>query len=38
VSEQNKRLVHEITAVIWNSRGLDRIPEFYALAEPEIPD
>jgi steroid delta-isomerase-like uncharacterized protein len=30
VSEQNKRLVHEITAVIWNSRGLDRILEFYA--------
>ena len=29
VSEQNKRLVHKITAVIWNSRGLDRIPEFY---------
>jgi predicted ester cyclase len=30
VSEQNKRLVHEITDVIWNGRGLDRIPEFYA--------
>ena len=30
MSEQNKRLVHEITAVIWNSRGLDRILEFYA--------
>jgi predicted ester cyclase len=30
VSEQNKRLVREITDVIWNRRGLDRIPEFYA--------
>jgi len=26
VSEQNKRLVREITDVIWNNRGLDRIP------------
>jgi steroid delta-isomerase-like uncharacterized protein len=30
VSEQNKRLVREITDVIWNGRGLDRIAEFYA--------
>jgi steroid delta-isomerase-like uncharacterized protein len=30
VSEQNKRLVREVTDVIWNKRGLDRIPEFYA--------
>jgi hypothetical protein len=30
VSEQNKRLVREITDVIWNRRGLDRSPEFYA--------
>lgn len=30
MSEQNKRLMREITDVIWNSRGLDRIPEFYA--------
>lgn len=30
MSEENKRLVREITAVVWNSRGLDRIPEFYA--------
>ena len=30
MSEQNKRLVHKITDVIWNGRGLDRIPEFYA--------
>jgi predicted ester cyclase len=30
VSEQNKRLVREITEVIWNGRQLDRIPEFYA--------
>jgi hypothetical protein len=30
MSEQNKRLVREITEVIWNGRGLDRIAEFYA--------
>jgi predicted ester cyclase len=30
VSEQNKRLVREITDVIWNGRDLDRIAEFYA--------
>jgi steroid delta-isomerase-like uncharacterized protein len=30
VSEQNQKLVHEITEVIWNNRGLDRISEFYA--------
>jgi hypothetical protein len=30
VSEENKRLVREITEVVWNSRGLDRIPQFYA--------
>ena len=29
MSEQNKRLVRELTEVIWNSRGLDRISEFY---------
>ena len=30
MSEENKRLVREITEVVWNSRGVDRIPEFYA--------
>jgi predicted ester cyclase len=30
VSAENKQLVREITEVIWNRRGLDRIPEFYA--------
>jgi predicted ester cyclase len=30
MSDDNKRLVREITEVIWNGRGLDRIPEFYA--------
>jgi len=30
VSEENKRLVREITEVVLNSRGVDRIPEFYA--------
>jgi len=30
VSEQNKKLVREITDVIWNHRILDRISEFYA--------
>ncbi len=31
MSEENKKLVREITEVVWNSRGLDRIPEFYTL-------
>lgn len=26
----HKRLVRELTEVVWNRRGLDRIPEFYA--------
>jgi len=30
VSDENKTLVREITEVIWNRRGLDRIPDFYA--------
>jgi predicted ester cyclase len=30
VSDENKRLVREITEVVWNRCGLDRIPEFYA--------
>jgi steroid delta-isomerase-like uncharacterized protein len=30
MSEQNKQLVREITDVIWNGRGVDRIAEFYA--------
>lgn len=30
MSTQNKKLVREITEVVWNRRGLDRIPEFYA--------
>ena len=30
MSEKNKRLVREITEAVWNSRGLERIPEFYA--------
>jgi hypothetical protein len=30
VSEENKRLIREITEVVWNSRGVDRIAEFYA--------
>jgi predicted ester cyclase len=30
VSEQNKRLVREITSVIWNGRDLSRIAECYA--------
>jgi predicted ester cyclase len=29
MSDANKRLAREITEVIWNGRGLDRIPEFY---------
>ena len=28
---QNKELVREITEVVWNRRGLDRIADFYAL-------
>jgi steroid delta-isomerase-like uncharacterized protein len=31
VSTENKKLVREITEVVWNRRGLDRIAEFYAL-------
>jgi steroid delta-isomerase-like uncharacterized protein len=27
---ENKKLVREIIEVVWNRRGLDRIPEFYA--------
>jgi predicted ester cyclase len=30
VSTENKKLVREITEVVWNKRGVDRIPEFYA--------
>lgn len=30
MSERNKRLVREITDVIWNRRGIDRIPEYYS--------
>jgi hypothetical protein len=30
VSEENKRLVREITEVVWNRRGVDRLDEFYA--------
>jgi steroid delta-isomerase-like uncharacterized protein len=30
VSDESKRLVREITEVIWNRRDLDRIPDFYA--------
>lgn len=30
MSDENKTLVREITEVIWNRRGLDRIPDFYA--------
>lgn len=30
MSEPNKRLVRDITEVVWNARELDRIPEFYA--------
>jgi len=30
MSTENKKLVREITEVVWNRRGLDRIPEFYA--------
>lgn len=28
--DSNKKLVRELTEVVWNRRGLDRIPEFYA--------
>ena len=28
--DRNKRLVRDLTEVVWNARGLDRIPEFYA--------
>jgi predicted ester cyclase len=27
--EHNKALVRELTEVVWNQRGLDRIPDFY---------
>ena len=27
--ERNKALVQELTEVVWNQRGLDRIPDFY---------
>ena len=30
MSDQDKRLVREITEVVWNGHALDRIPEFYA--------
>ena len=30
MSEENKRLVREITEVVWNRRGVDHIPEYYA--------
>lgn len=30
MSEEHKRLVREITEVVWNGRGVDRIPDFYA--------
>ena len=29
--ERNKALVRELTEAVWNRRGLDRIPDFYAL-------
>ena len=31
MSERNKRLIREVTDVVWNRRGVDRIPEFYSL-------
>ena len=31
MSTENKEPVREITEVVWNRRGLDRIPGFYAL-------
>lgn len=30
MSQEHKRLVRELTDVVWNRRGLDRIPDFYA--------
>lgn len=30
MSAENKKLIRESSDVVWNSRGLDRIPEFYA--------
>jgi steroid delta-isomerase-like uncharacterized protein len=30
VAEENKKLVREVTEAVWNRRGVDRIPEFYA--------
>ena len=30
MSEENKRVVRELTEAVWNSRGLERVPEFYA--------
>jgi steroid delta-isomerase-like uncharacterized protein len=30
MSDENKKLIREITDVIWNRCGLDRVPEFYA--------
>ena len=30
MSEENKQLIREITEVVWNGRGVDRIPQFYA--------
>jgi predicted ester cyclase len=30
MSRDNRNLIREITEVIWNNRGLDRIAEFYA--------
>lgn len=30
MSTENKKLIREISDVIWNRRGLDRIPEFFA--------
>jgi predicted ester cyclase len=29
--ERNKALVRELTEIVWNRRGVDRIPDFYAL-------
>ena len=29
-AERNKALVRELTEVVWNRRGLDRIPDYYA--------
>ena len=30
MSEQNKEIVRQLTAEIWNSRRLDRIPDFFS--------